>query len=115
MVVEYLVQGTVSVEKTDVSSYSSTNVTEKSKTTEATSRPKDNIIGDIWSAATKGSASANTYSTTSQDYSTTINMNIYNDKGDNIFSQDHESFWWGENAYKVTLNFLAKKSPLFKR
>lgn len=113
--VEYVIQGTVSVEKTDVSSYSSTDVKTKSKTSESTSKSKENIIGDIWSAASKGSASANTYSTTSQDYSTSINMNIYNDKGDNIFSQDHDSFWWGENAYKVTLNFLAKKSPLFRR
>lgn len=113
--VEYLIQGTVSVEKTDVSSYSSTNVRAKSNTTETTAKPKNNIIGDIWNASSKGSASASTYSSTSQDYSTTINMNIYNDKGDNIFSQDHDSFWWGEDAYKVTLNFLAKRSPLFKR
>ncbi len=115
--VEYVIQGTVSVEKTGVSSYSSTNVQTKNKTTESSSapKPKSNIIGDIWSAASKGSASANTYSSTSQDYSTSINMNIYNDKGDNIFSQDHDSFWWGEDAYKTTLNFLAKKSPLYRR
>jgi len=115
--VEYVIQGTVSVEKTNVTSFSSTNVQTKNKTTESTTKPKPktNVIGDIWSAASKGSASANTFSSASQDYSTSINMNIYNDKGDNIFSQDHNSFWWGEDAYKTTLNFLAKKSPLYKR
>lgn len=113
--VEYIIQGTVSVEKTDVTSFSSTNVQTKDKSTSSTSKPKNNVIGDIWSSASKGSASANTYSTTSQDYSTSININIYNDKGENIFSQDHDSFWWGEDAYKVTLNYLAKRSPLFKR
>lgn len=113
--VEYVIQGTVSVEKDAVTSYSSTNVETKNKSTETNSKPKNNIVGDIWNSSSDGKTSASTYSSTSQDYSTSIIMNIYNDKGDNIFSQDHDSFWWGEDAYKTTLNYLAKRSPLFKR
>ncbi len=113
--VEYVIQGTVSVEKTDVSSYSSTNVQTKNKSTETATTGKKDIIGAIWSTASKGSASASTYGISTQNYATSINMNIFNDKGDNIFSQDHNSFWQTEDAYKVTLNFLAKKSPLYKR
>jgi len=39
-------------------------------------------------------------------------MNVYNDKGDNIFNKDHESFWQTNDAYKITLKFLTKRTPL---
>ena len=56
-----------------------------------------------------------TSSSTTQNYKTTITMSIYNDKGDNIFSKDHESFWETEDAYKITLNFLAKRTPIYTK
>ncbi|WP_339700813.1 hypothetical protein [uncultured Marixanthomonas sp.] len=107
--VEYLIQGTVSVEKTGTSTYSSTTANSKQKGKVGTDK-----IGNIWGVA-KSNASASTYGKSTDDYATTINMNIYNDHGDNIFSQDHDSFWQTEDAYKVTLNYLAKRSPLFKK
>lgn len=107
--VEYLIQGIVSVEKTGSSNYSSTSVSGKSK--EKTGKDK---IGNLWGVA-KGSASASTYGSTTDNYESSININIYNNHGENLFSQDHNSFWQTEDAYKVTLNYLAKKSPFYKK
>lgn len=95
--VEYVVNGLVSIEKTSVtnSSYGSVDVKEKSKT--------------------KTTANSSTYNYATQNYATTITMNVYSDKGDTLFNQDHASFWQTEDAYKVTLAYLAKRTPIFKK
>lgn len=107
--VEYLIQGIISVEKTGSSNYSSTSVSGKSK-----DKAGKDKIGNLWGVV-KSSASASTYGSTTDNFETSININIYNDHGENLFSQDHNSFWQTEDAYKVTLNYLAKKSPLYKK
>lgn len=107
--VEYLIQGIVSVEKTGSSNYSSTNTSGKSKEKVGTDK-----IGNLWGVA-KGSASSNTYGSTTDTFESSININIYNNRGENLFSQNHDSFWQTEDAYKITLNYLAKKSPLYKK
>ena len=107
--VEYLIQGMVSVEKTGSSNYSSTNSSGKSKGKVGTDK-----IGNLWGIA-KGSTASHTYGSTTDNFNSSININIYNNRGDNLFSQNHDSFWQTEDAYKITLNFLAKKSPLYKK
>jgi hypothetical protein len=113
--VEYLVQGVVSIQKTSVSTFNSTNSTSKAKVNDkARVDQNGKIIGDIWNSGTKKTSSS-TFGSQTQNYSTNITMNIYTDKGENVYSKDHESFWQTPDAYKVTLSFLAKRSPLFKR
>jgi len=98
--VEYAISGTVSIEKTNVytSNYgsSNTNVSQKNNGAKVNST---------------GSSSSTTY----QNYSTGITMNIFNINGDNLFTQNHNSFWPYENAYKTTLDYLAKRTPLYKK
>lgn len=108
--VEYVVQGIVSIQKTGQTSYSSTSSKSKGKEQEKSS--SHGLIGEILSTA---SSSSNTYGSTTEEFSTSITMNIYNDKGENIYSKDHSSFWNTEDAYKITLNFLAKRTPIYTK
>lgn len=108
--VEYVIQGMVSIEKTGQSSYSSSSTSVKGKTGQKSS--SHDLIGEI---LTSGKASTSTYGSTSDDFSSSITLNIYNDKGVNIFNKDHSSFWTSEDAYKITLNFLAKRAPIYMK
>jgi hypothetical protein len=54
-------------------------------------------------------------STTSNEFSTNVDMKIYCDDGNNIFARSHNSFWATENAYQVTLQYLIKKTPLYRK
>jgi len=116
--VEYVIQGLVSIEKTSVSDYSSTANSYESKNSYTTSPyvdSKGHIVGDTRGDKNKANSYSSTSSTATQNYSTNITMNVFSDKGDNIFSKEHASFWQTQDAYKVTLTYLAKRSPLYKK
>lgn len=106
--VEYIIQGTVSVQKTSQDVYNSSSSTTK----KSVSVNNGYLIGNA-----KGKQQTSTYgaSTAVQNYSTSMIINIYNDKGNSIFSQDHTAFWQTQDAYKITLKYLAKRSPLYKK
>lgn len=110
--VEYVIQGLVSIEKSTVTNFS--NSTTKSKSNKAYVDKKGNVVGDIWNS-NKKSTNSSTYSTATQNYSTNITMNVFSDKGDNIFNKEHASFWQTQDAYKITLTYLAKRTPIYKR
>lgn len=110
--VEYVIQGLVSIEKSTVTNFS--NTTSKSKTEKAYVDKKGHIVGDIWNN-NKKTKNSNTFSSSTQNYSTNITMNVYSDKGDNLFSKEHSSFWQTQDAYKITLSFLAKRTPIYKK
>jgi hypothetical protein len=107
--VEYVIQGTITQERTSVTSSSSSSYNEKSSSGNSTNS-KGNFIGMI-----SGSGSSSSYSSSQQNYSTSIVMNIYTDKGENIFSQEHTGFWPTNDAYKVTLQYLLKKTPIYRK
>ena len=100
--VEYVVQGTITQDLTSVSSNSSGSTTVNAKTNQSNNRTVGTVNGY-----------SSSYST--QNYSTNVTMNIYTDKGETIFSQDHQSFWSSDDAYKVTLNYLLKRTPLYQK
>ncbi|MGB5822154.1 MAG: hypothetical protein WBG90_21910 [Saonia sp.] len=112
--VEYVIQGLVSIARSSITDYSSTSTKSKNDYKKAYVDRKGNIVGDIWNS-NKRSSNTSTFGTTTQNYATTITMNVYTDKGDNVFSKDHASFWQTQDAYKITLGFLAKRTPIFKR
>lgn len=99
--VEYVIQGTITQDLTSVSSSSSGSTTYNEKNTSTT--------------RTVGTVSGASSSYTSQNYSTNVTMNIYTDKGETIFSQDHQSFWSSDDAYKTTLNYLLKRTPIYQK
>lgn len=103
--VEFLVKGIVSVQKSGENSYSNTNVDAKKTDRKKNSGFFEEVL----------SGSSSTSSSTTESFATSINMNIYNDKGENIFNQDHSAFWNMEDSYKTTLNYLAKRTPIYKK
>lgn len=109
--VEYVVQGMVSIERSTVTNISNSQSTQKNKNN-AYVDSRGRIVGNL---DNDNRSSYSTYDTSIQNYSTNINMNIYTDKGENVFSMDHDSFWQTEDAYKITLQYLAKKSSLYKK
>lgn len=112
--VEYIIQGVVSVEKTTQNSITTGSSTTKKKSNNAYVNKNGKIIGDIFGSGKKKTTSTS-FSTNIQNYATSMTINIYNDRGDSIFSQDHTSFWNTQDAYKITLKYLAKRSPLYKK
>ncbi|MNK05050.1 hypothetical protein D3C87_229250 [compost metagenome] len=100
--VEYVIQGTITQDLTSVSSNSSGSTSVNAKTNQNNNR-------------TVGTVNGYSSSYTTQNYSTNVTMNIYTDKGETIFSQDHQSFWSSDDAYKVTLNYLLKRTPIYQK
>ena len=113
--VEFIVQGVVSVEKTTQQNYNSYYETSKNKgNNKAYIDSKGHLVGNPMNDG-KTQSYGSSSSTSVQNYATSMTINIYNDKGDNIFSQDHTSFWNTQDAYKITLKYLAKRMPLYKK
>lgn len=111
--VEFVIQGTVTVQKTSQMNVGTTSTSTK-KNGSAYINKDGELIGNIWG---NGKSKSTTVGVSSniQNYSSSIQVNIYNDKGNSIFSRDHASFWNSQDAYKITLKYLAKKSPFYKK
>lgn len=54
-------------------------------------------------------------STTTVNYETTITMTVMDRNGDRLFDKERTSFWNSSDAYKTTLNYLWKRSPLYEK
>lgn len=100
--VEYVIQGSVSQNKT--AAYNYQHSTLQGKTNNSTD--KDKKTGTF-------SANASSSSTSTQSFKTVVNMNVFRDNGDNLYSKDRESFWSTADAYKVTMEYLLKRTPLY--
>jgi hypothetical protein len=99
--VEYIVTGTITQNRSSVSSSSGTSTKAKSSS--------KNTVDKIFSGY------SSSYSTSTQNYETSITMNIYTDKDTNIFTKDHASFWSDNDAYKITLQYLLKRTPIYRK
>lgn len=100
--VEYIIDGTVTMDKGDQYSSSSGSYSSTGGYDSKSGKDKTKVSG--------GSSSS-----TTQSYQTSMTMTIYNDKNSTIFNQDHQSFWSTTDAYKITLQYLLKKSPLYTK
>lgn len=52
---------------------------------------------------------------TRQDVNTTVDLVIYNDKGEEIFSRSRRSLLSNMDTYKAGLQYLLKRTPLYKK
>ena len=59
--------------------------------------------------------SSSTYGIAQQNYQTSLDLGIYNDKGVTVYSQQRNSFWNTQDAYKNTLEYLLKRTPLYTK
>lgn len=105
--VEYVVQGSVSIEQTGQSSSYKTTRKEKFEI----ESPKRSGLIETSLSDTKETGSANTKT----NYATSIMMEIYNDKGENIYNKDHYTLHGDANSYKTMLKYLAKRSPIYSK
>ncbi len=100
--VEYVIQGSISQNKTTAYNFQHSTLQGKANN----SNDKDKKSGTF-------SASASSSSSSTQNFKTVVNMNIFRDNGDNLYSKDRESFWSTADAYKVTMEYLLKRTPLY--
>jgi hypothetical protein len=100
--VEYIIDGTITQNKGSLNSYQNDDY-------------KASSGANSKSGKNEGKISGSSSSSTTQNYETSISINIYNDQNKNIFSQVRKSFWTTNDAYKITLEYLLKKSPLYTK
>lgn len=97
--VEYVVDGTVTMNKTTQTTYQSNSGQVKSK-------------GDDDKDRRYNSSS---YGTATQNYQTRLSLAIYNDKGTTVYDQNRTAFFNTQDAYSNTLEYLLKRSPLYTK
>lgn len=99
--VEYVIQGMITTNETgEVSSTIGHN------NSVIRDSDKKNVIGKILNTTTSTT-------TSEKNYDTTVNMNIYDNNGQHLFGQEHSSLWPGADAYRITLNYLLKRTPVY--
>lgn len=94
--VEYVVYGTVVISQTSVTSTNSNSYSGKSN-------------GNRYNSTNFGSSSS------TANFNTNVDLKIYNDQGQNVYTDTHDSFWPNENAYEITLQYLIKRTPLYSK
>jgi len=102
--VEYIVYGTFSlINKGTVTTGSAVTTykdEDKKKSDEAGTK-KEN----------KGSAVTTTSSSSYDNYDATVDVNIYNDQGSNVYSMSKKPFSAGLDSYNGSLDYILKRSP----
>lgn len=100
--VEFIIDGMITQNRTTQTSYGNTTYSDKT-------RQKEN------SDDKKSSGTASTSSTSTQNYQTTMDMKIYNDKSEIVYNQNRKAFWNTADAYKNTMEYLVKRCPLYTK
>ncbi|WP_341835297.1 hypothetical protein WJU16_20615 [Chitinophaga pollutisoli] len=96
--VEYVVDGTVTLNKTTQTTYQSNSGQVKSKDDDKDRR-----------------YNSNSYGTATQNYQTKLSLAIYNDKGATVYDQNRTAFFNTQDAYSNTLEYLLKRTPLYTK
>jgi hypothetical protein len=102
--VEYVVRGTISSNVTSTTSSGSASYDGKSGSGSGKSASTTKSSGSVYSSAS-----------TQDNFKTSVLMEVYTDDGKKVFGQDRTSFWTTVDAYKSTLQYLLKKSPIYGR
>jgi hypothetical protein len=102
--VEYFLQGTVSQSRAGAISTQSGSASNKTNYNSGKS-------GNDTKSTLYGSSTA----ITTETFKTSVTMNVFNDKGSSLFSQSHDAFFNTESAYRNTLQYLLKRTPLYRK
>ena len=100
--VEYVVDGLVSLNKSAETVNYSNNGTTTTKSNDKSSNKEK-------------STSSYSSGTATQEYETSLNLAIYNDKGSSVYNQQRKSILSTQDAYKNTLEYLLKRTPLYSK
>jgi hypothetical protein len=101
--VEYIMEGIVTLNHKNQSTSGSNSYNSTSKNNSKTNSSTDR--------KTTGS----NYSTTTENFETTMLLNVYNDKGSSVFSQERKSFWNTQDSYRSAMEYLLKKTPVYTK
>lgn len=96
--VEYVIQSTLTVSEQGATTYNSSSATVKQN------QDKNKITGFSSSS-----------SSTQLQFQTEVDMTLFNDKGEVVWTRSKESFWPNEDAYQQTLKFLLKRMPIYSK
>lgn len=99
--VEYVLIGVVSQETEAILTVSHTNRSFSTK--------------EYYRHRVRNERTRSSHTRTSQDVNTTVDLVIYNNKGEKIFSRSRRSLLSNMDAYKAGLQYLLKRTPLYKR
>ena len=102
--VEFVIYGTVNITNKGASTYGSAGTTYKEKENNSYDSNKS-------STSTKGSAFSSSSSTTTINYDTTVDFRMFNDRGDNLYSQSRHVFGTTVDAYKGGIEYMVKRTP----
>ena len=103
--VEYIVRGTITANITSSTSSGSTTYNQKNQDgSDKKGNSTDKTTGSVYSS-----------SSSQQNYQTSVLMEVYQDDGKKVFGQDRTSFWQTVDAYKATIQYLLKKTPIYGR
>ena len=100
--VAYVVTGMVTVDKTSQTSYGSNAQNSSYKKSDDKKKSSSSSYGS-------------SYATTEQNYETTMDISIYDDKGASVFTQNRKAFWHQQDSYKDALEYILKRSPFYKK
>lgn len=100
--VEYILDGMITQNRTTQTSYGNSTYTNKENDNDKSGKKK-------------GSGTSSSYATNVQNYQTVMDMKIYNDKSEIIYNQNRKAFWNTEDAYKNTMEYLLKRSPIYNK
>jgi len=100
--VSFVVTGMVTVDKTNQTAYGSNNQSSNSKRTDDRNKSSSSTYGS-------------NYSTVTQNYASSVDLEIYNDQGNSVFNENRKSFFHDQDAYKNAIEYLLKRSPIYKK
>jgi hypothetical protein len=102
--VEFVIYGTVEIVNKGSSTFNSGVGTYKEKESNNYQSNSDN-------RKTTGTAVTTGSSTTTVNYDTTVDFRLFNDRGDNIYSESRHAFGNAVDAYKGSVEYMVKRTP----
>lgn len=102
--VEFIIFGSVKVTNQGASTFSSGN------TTYTENSAKKNASGSS-SNKNKGNVFSSTSSSTTINYDTMVDLRMFNDRGDNLYSNSRHSIGTGTDAYKGSVDYMIRRTP----
>lgn len=102
--VEFLIYGTVNIINKGSSTFNSAVGTYKEKESNNYQNNSDN-------RKTTGVAVSTGSSTTEVNFDTTVDFRLFNDRGDNLYSESRHAFGTSIDAYKASIEYMARRTP----
>jgi hypothetical protein len=102
--VEFVVFGTLSVTNKGTSTFGSGGTVYNEKENNSYNNNKS-------SSNTKGSVYSSSSSQTTIEYDTTVDFRMFNDRGENLYSQSRHVFGTNMDSYKDGISYMVKRTP----